>query len=197
MSEIAENTDKEAEKSGQSFGLVHVLALLAALAVTIGIPVFLPPDFVERFEGLVYLGAFLAMLISSATVILPVPGIILVFTFGARFNPLLVGLAAGPGAALGEMTGYLAGYGASAIVDNTAMYERISRWVGGRYGLAVIALLAFIPNPVFDMAGMVAGSLRIKWWQFLVAATIGKTARSILIAYGGAYGMDWVEQLFL
>ena len=64
-----------------------------------------------------------------------------------------------------------------------------------RYGLAVIAVLAAIPNPFFDMAGIVAGSLRIKWWHFLLAALIGKTVQAIFIAYAGALGIGWVEGL--
>ena len=196
MAEIAESIGKEPEKSQQTFGLRHALAIVFALGVTIGILFFLPPDFLQRFEELTYLGAFLVMLFTSATIILPAPGIVIVYALGSQANPLLVGLAAGPGAALGEMTGYTAGYGASAIVDNAPMYTRISRLVGSRFGLAFIALLAFIPNPLFDMAGMVAGSLRIKWWQFFLATLSGKTLRSILIAYLGVVSIGFVEQLF-
>jgi membrane protein YqaA with SNARE-associated domain len=186
--------DQEESPFEQSFGLRHLLAIVFAIGITAGIFIF--RDQVQRFRDLAYLGVFLIMLLTSATVILPAPGIVFVFALGAQLNPLLVGLAGGPGAALGEMTGYVAGYGASAIADNLPIYERIARWVGGRFGLAFIALLAFIPNPVFDMAGMVAGTLRIKWWQFLLAVMVGKTSRSILIAYGGAYSMEWVERIF-
>jgi membrane protein YqaA with SNARE-associated domain len=196
VADIVEPARDEAESPfQQSFGVRHLLAIAFAVGITVGI--FLFRDQVQRFRDLAYLGVFLIMLLTSATVILPAPGIVFVFALGAQLNPLLVGLAGGPGAALGEMTGYMAGYGASAIADNLPIYERIARWVGGRFGLAFIALLAFIPNPVFDMAGMVAGTLRIKWWQFLLAVMVGKTSRSILIAYGGAYSMEWVERIFM
>lgn len=196
MADTVEPTRDQAESPvEQSFGLRHLLAIVFAVAITVGVLLF--RDHVQRFRELAYLGVFLMMLLTSATVILPAPGIVFVFALGAHLNPLLVGLAGGPGAALGEMTGYMAGYGASAIVDNSPIYERIAHWVGGRFGLAFIALLAFIPNPVFDMAGMVAGTLRIKWWQFLLAVMVGKTSRSILVAYGGAYSMEWVERVFL
>jgi membrane protein YqaA with SNARE-associated domain len=104
-----------------------------------------------------------------------------------------VGLFAGPGAALGELTGYAAGYGSSAIVDNLKLYKLVSKWMG-RYGPIIITLMAAVPNPVFDMAGLVAGSLRMKWWHFLIAAWIGKTIQSILVAYAGALSMGWIEQ---
>lgn len=184
-----------AQASDQRFGWRHLLAIVFALGVTIGIFVF--RDEVQRFSELAYLGVFLIMLLTNATIILPAPGMVFLFAFGAQLNPLLVGLAGGLGSALGEMSGYLAGYGTSAIVDGSPIYNRIAGWVAGRYGLGFIALLAFIPNPFFDMAGLIAGTLRVKWWHFMIAVLVGKTVRSILVAYGGSLSLEWVEQLFM
>lgn len=181
----------DAAEDEQSFGLKHIAAIGFALGVTALIFIFR-----EQLAGLgelAYLGAFLSMLIGNATLILPVPGLIFVFALGSTLNPLLVGLVAGPGAALGEMTGYFAGYGGSAVIDNFKLYHRIQALME-KYGLLVIAVLAAIPNPVFDMAGIVAGGLRIKWWQFLAAAWFGKTIQGIFIAYAGALSLGWVEQ---
>ena len=176
----------------QSFGWRHILAIFFALAITIAI--FLFRDRLRDLEHLAYPGAFLAMLVGNATLILPVPGLIFIFALGGTLNPLWVGLAAGPGAALGEMTGYLAGFGGSAIIDDFRPYKSIKGWME-RYGLLVIVVLAFIPNPLFDMAGMVAGAMRIKWWHFLLAAWIGKTAQALFVAYAGALSLGWVERL--
>jgi membrane protein YqaA with SNARE-associated domain len=145
---------------------------------------------------LAYLGAFLVMLLGNATIILPVPGLTFVFAMGGSgsLSPVLLGLAAGPGAALGELTGYAAGYGGSAVIDNLALYRRLEAWMR-RFGPVVISLLAAVPNPFFDMAGVVAGGLRMKWWQFLLAAWIGKTLQGVLVAYAGALSWDWVARL--
>jgi membrane protein YqaA with SNARE-associated domain len=176
----------------QPFGWQHALSLL--LAVGISVAIYLFYDRLGDLQSLAYLGGFIAMLVGNATVVLPVPGLILVYILGGRLNPLLLGLAAGPGAALGEMTGYFAGYGGSALIDNVALYRRIKGWMD-RYGLAVISVLAAIPNPAFDMAGIVAGSLRLKWWQFLLAAAIGKTIQAITVAYAGHLSLGWVRGL--
>jgi uncharacterized membrane protein YdjX (TVP38/TMEM64 family) len=64
-----------------------------------------------------------------------------------------------------------------------------------RYGPIVITLLAAFPNPVFDLAGLAAGSMRMKWWKFIIATLIGKTFQAILIAYAGALSLSWIEQL--
>lgn len=196
MTEQASQTaSQELKSSFGPIGFKHIIAIVFAVGITLGI--FLMRDQIERFKELAYLGAFLVMLLTSATVILPAPGIVFVFALGAQLNPLLVGLASGPGAALGELTGYLAGYGTSAVFNETPLFRKFSEWVGGRFGLGFIALLAFIPNPIFDMAGLVSGTLGVKWWKFLLATLIGKTTRMILVAYGGALSLEWVERVFL
>jgi membrane protein YqaA with SNARE-associated domain len=180
------------ESSNQSFGLKHLASILFAVAITILIFVF--REHVRALDKLAYLGGFLAMLIGNATILLPVPGLVFVFALGGTLNPLLVALAAAPGAALGELTGYAAGYGGSAIVDNWKLYYRLEAWMK-RYGPFVIIALAAVPNPFFDLAGIVAGTIRMKWWRFLLAAFIGKLIQALMIAYAGALSLEWVSRL--
>jgi membrane protein YqaA with SNARE-associated domain len=182
---------REEQGQDQKFGWKHTLAILFSVSITALIVVF--QDKLIGLEKFAYVGAFAAMLVGNSTVILPVPGLIVVYVLGSVLNPLFVGLFAGPGAALGELTGYVAGYGSSAIVDNLKLYHLVSKWMR-RYGPIIITLMAAVPNPVFDMAGLVAGSLRMKWWHFLIAAWIGKTIQGILVAYAGALSLGWVEQ---
>jgi len=54
-----------------------------------------------------------------------------------------------------------------------------------RYGDVVILVLAFVPNPVFDIAGMVAGALRMPLWRYFIFSWIGKVGKMLLFAYGG------------
>lgn len=174
------------------FGLPQAVALL--LAITIPVLIYIFRDQVQVLRHLGYLGAFLTMLVGNATVILPVPGLIVVFALGGTLHPLLVGLAAGPGAALGELVAYFAGFSGSGVVKNISVYQDIERSVK-RYGPVVIAVLAAIPNPLFDVAGLASGALGIRWWQFLLAAVIGKTIQAIAIAYAGSLSIWWVEQI--
>jgi uncharacterized membrane protein YdjX (TVP38/TMEM64 family) len=174
------------------FGLPQAVALL--LAITIPVLIYIFRDEVQAFQHLGYLGAFLTMFVGNATVILPVPGLIVVFILGGTLHPLLVGLAAGPGAALGELVAYFAGFSSSGVVKHISLYQDIERSVK-RYGPVAIAILAAIPNPLFDMAGLISGALGIRWWQFLLAAAIGKTIQAIMIAYAGSLSIGWVEQI--
>jgi membrane protein DedA with SNARE-associated domain len=172
---------------------LRIGALALAAIVTVVILAF--SDRIEELKALGYIGAFLIMLVGNATVVFPVPGLVFVFAMGSTLNPLLVGLFAGPGAALGELTGYLAGYGGVTPLENTALYRRFDRWMD-RFAPLVILLLATVPNPVFDMAGLLAGASHMVWWKFLIYAWIGKTIQAILIALAGAYSLEWVSRFF-
>ena len=91
---------------------------------------------------------------------------------------------AGLGAALGEMTGYLAGIGGRSVVEKRALYDRLCRWMG-KGGVFAVFLLAFVPNPIFDLGGMVAGTLRMPIWLFLLAGWTGKSLKFTLVALSG------------
>ncbi len=180
------------DETDRRFSLRHALAILFAIGVT-GLLACFREQLIE-FQHFAYPGAFLIMLFSNATIILPVPGLLFIFGLGSSLNPFLVGLVAGAGGALGEMTGYLAGYGSSALIDNFKLYKRIEGWMR-RHGLLTIAVLAAVPNPAFDTAGLAAGALRMRWWHFLSAAWFGKTIQAVLIAYAGRLSLEWILRL--
>jgi uncharacterized membrane protein YdjX (TVP38/TMEM64 family) len=168
---------------------IRILVILIVLGVTASIFVF--RDQVSNLAGYGYLGAFLISLLSSATIILPIPGLALIFALGAAYDPFLVGLAAGAGSALGEITGYMAGYSGQIVLKNNKTYLRMEQWMKRR-GSIVIFVLAFVPNPLFDLAGAAAGALRYPIWKFLLVCFLGKTPKSILVAFAGAWALDWV-----
>lgn len=164
----------------------RLLRLLLILFI-IGLSVFLylHRNEVQKLEGYGYPGIFLFNLLSSATLILPVPGVALTSLMGAIFNPFWVAIAAGTGAALGEISGYLAGFSGQQAAERTPIYARIEGWMN-RYGEIVILVLAIIPNPFFDIAGMMAGALKMPLGRFLFYCCLGKIIKMLLFAYGGA-----------
>jgi membrane protein YqaA with SNARE-associated domain len=117
---------------------------------------------------------------------------------GSIISPLAVGIVAGVGQTLGEMSGYMAGYSGQGLVNRAQFYERIEGWMRRKEKMSelVIFVLALIPNPFFDAAGMAAGVLRFPIWKYLVAAGLGKVIKNILFAYGGALSLDWISRLF-
>lgn len=172
------------------------LARLAAFVgvVALSVLISLNREQVQRFQAFGYPGIFLLSFLASATIILPAPGLIPVFSLGtAGLNPWLIGLAAGAGSTLGELSGYAAGFSGQAIIENRAMYDRLVRWMR-RYGLFTIFILALIPNPLFDLAGVVSGALRLPLWQFLLVTLAGKTIKMVAVAL---LGRDFPELLQL
>jgi uncharacterized membrane protein YdjX (TVP38/TMEM64 family) len=93
---------------------------------------------------------------------------------------------------LGELTGYLAGYGGSAIVEDTPRFQRIRDWMGRR-GFLTLLLLSVIPNPLFDLAGIAAGMSRYPVWRFLTACWLGKTTKALILAFLGSLSVDFIE----
>lgn len=173
------------------------LARIGAIVFVIAVSVFVysirdRADILVRYG---YPGIFLLSILASATIVLPAPGLVFVFAAGAlpALSPLGVGVAAGLGATLGELSGYLAGFSGRAIIEDRAMYDRLE---GGmkKYGPVVIAGLGFLPIPFFDLAGIAAGALKMPVQRFLFWCAVGKIPKMLLVAYAGAYSVGWVEQ---
>ena len=159
-------------------------ALGLFVAVVISVAVLLISERVDNFERYGYPGIFVLSLLSSATIIVPAPGLAAVSVMGSVLNPFLVGLSAGAGDALGELTGYLAGYSGRAVIEKQVQYEKIVAKTR-KYGLWVIFVLSIVPNPLFDLAGIAAGALHIPVKRFLLVCWLGKTIKTTAFALGG------------
>jgi membrane protein YqaA with SNARE-associated domain len=69
------------------------------------------------------------------------------------------------------------------------------RWLQGamrRYGAVVVFLGAFIPNPLFDAIGVIAGATRTSLWLFCSACFAGKALRFGIVAFGGTAVFAWM-----
>jgi membrane protein YqaA with SNARE-associated domain len=161
-------------------------AVLVAIGITVGVILLRPYIHLHQLRQYGYAGLFLVSLIGNATVILPVPSFAVAFAMGGMLNPVAVGIVSGLGATIGEMTGYLAGVGGRAVIEKQPLYLRLEGWMR-KGGPLVIFLLAAIPNPLFDMGGMIAGALRMPAWQFFLAGWAGKSLRFALLALGGRF----------
>ncbi len=184
-------TLKPANKIGTN--LLRILAIAAVIGITVYI--YSIRDHVEEFAAYGYPGIFLIALMANATVFLPAPGVAVVFAMGSIFNPIGVALAAGTGGALGELSGYLAGFSGQAVVEKTDVYNKISPWIE-KYGGWAILVLSAIPNPFFDIAGIAAGMAKMKPWRFLFFCWIGQLIKMAIFAYAGAYSIDWIASFY-
>ena len=179
--------------SGWKLHTVRILAFVVAIAITVFI--FSLRDKIEQLAGYGYPSIFLLSLLANATIIIPAPAIAFSFAFGAVFNPLGVALAAGIGAAIGEITGYLVGFSGQGTVDDSQIYKKLELWTA-KHGPLLILILAFIPNPFFDLAGIAAGALKMPIVSFLLWTWLGKTLKMLIFAFAGAASIDWIINLF-
>lgn len=168
--------------------LARLITLLAVIALSAYI--FSIRDQAERLAIYGYPGIFLLSFLAYATVLLPAPGVAVVFTMGGIFHPLGVGLAAGAGAALGELSGYLAGFSGQVVIEHADIYQRLHTWIK-KYGPYAILLLSALPNPFFDVAGVAAGILKMPLSRFLFWCWIGETIKMLFFSYSGAGLLGW------
>lgn len=188
----ANNIQKQASaKQGSSLGtnLLRILSLLAVIGITIYI--YNIREHVKDFEKFGYAGIFIIALMANATVLLPAPGVAIVYAMGGVFNPFWVGIAAGTGGALGELSGYLAGFSGQAVIERTDVYNRFKPWVD-KYGGWTIMVLSAIPNPFFDIAGIAAGIGKMPIQTFLLFTWIGQLIKMFMFAFAGYYSFEWL-----
>jgi uncharacterized membrane protein YdjX (TVP38/TMEM64 family) len=144
-----------------------------------------------------YVGIFLASLIGSATIILPAPYLILVFSAGSVLDPFLVGVIAGVGSSIGELTSYFVGLGGNKIIlkkykkkiDKIKKIFQENGWDKG------ILVLSISPVP-FDLVGLFCGSIRYDIKKFFLLTLVGKLVKHLIIAYAGFYSVGWVISTF-
>jgi membrane protein DedA with SNARE-associated domain len=192
-------------------GRYALAAVVGGLVLGLSIALLILPIWVDlsedRFKTFGYAGVFLANLASTATVFVPVPGLTaagqaLIITQGDILNPVAVGLLGGTGMALGEVTAYAAGSVGSEVAREGHLraprfarraVERVIGWVDWlmeHYGFWTLLILSAVPNPTFELAGITAGAVRMRFWLFMAAVLIGKNLRGLLLAFLGAYGVE-------
>jgi len=193
-SKASKYSNTQAADTSRTSRLLTNILRVVALIVVIGITVYIFSirDRIAEFERYGYVGVFVVALLANATVLIPAPGVAIISAMGSVFNPLGVGLAAGTGGAIGELSGYLAGFSGQAIAENTQIYNRIKPWVE-KYGGWAILVLSAIPNPFFDAAGIAAGIVKMPLRTFLLSVWVGQLIKMTFFAYAGQSSYEAIQ----
>ena len=170
------------------------LALVLAFTLTLTALVIQFQDEIRGLRGLGYPGVFLISLLSNATVVFPAPGLAFTFAMGGVLNPIAVGLVAGIGETLGELTGYAAGRAGRGTITGNVHYGRLEE-LTRRYGALAVFFLAAVPAAVFDLVGLAAGAMRMPLPRFLLCTWLGKTIKTVVFAHAGVFSITWLSQL--
>ena len=166
---------------------IPILALCFAIVISAGIVLYL--DRIAEIGYYGYPSVFLVSMIWNSTVIYLIPSFWIYYPLGSVFFPPLLGLAGGAGAAIGEMTAYMAGYSGRGIVRRWKLYTKVEGWLK-RWGFAVIFGFNLVPFFPFDLVGIAAGALRFPLWKFYLACLAG---RSISYGFMAMAGAGWIQ----
>ncbi len=160
-----------------------VYAAIAALVISIvaGIYIYFEdPEFFNQYvRSYGYLGLFVAVFITNASLFvgIPTPTYILL-AVAAGLNPLLVTIVAAAASALGESSGYLLGVGGRKAIEKK--YGHLLRqWKHyfRKHAFLTVVVISSLPFPPDDIAGIIAGSLGYDYRKFLLATFIGKAIK--------------------
>lgn len=168
--------------------IVSGLALAITLAVCVAVVVYW--RYVIQAKQYGYLGAFVISVLAGGISLVPIPGLLAVFTLGSVLNPVIVGITSGLGEALGSVGVYLTGWGGQRAVRNLneRFYTRFQDLIHRRGSLAVFFMSAVL-NPLFYPFTAIAGMLRFGLVKFFFVCWGGKSVKNIIVASLGYFGL--------
>ena len=156
--------------------------------MTISVCIFLFRNQFQNINSISYPGILLLCFLANSTVLLPSPSLMLVASCSLIMNPFLVALMAALGSSAGEMTGYLFG---SVGKD---MSDKVKKWLDKwqkkiHHAEFWIFLMALLPLPLFDVAGIYSGGTGMSLWKFYIACFLGKFLK--MLFYTKAF--EWIQ----
>ena len=145
-----------------------------------------------------YLGIFLISLIGAMSIFVPIPYTVVIFILGGleTFDPFLIAIAAGLGAAIGEFSGYLLGVGGRKVIGER--YRKRMDFITKlfkKYGSIAIFIFALTPLPD-DLLFIPLGVMRYNLLRAFIPAVLGKFVSNLIIAYSGRLSLDIVKNIF-
>jgi membrane protein DedA with SNARE-associated domain len=165
----------------------RTLIWLSVIAAGTGVALMYVRQVHELLGGWSYVGVFLIETVNSATIFVPTPGRALTLAQASTLHPAFVGLAAGIGATVGELTSYALGRSGRGVVDlpRYAQWLR-ARWEGHAGAFTFVG--AFLPLP-FDAVGMWAGAVRYPLTKFIAFSAPGKVLKMVIMAYAANHAL--------
>ncbi len=168
---------------------------IVVVFVTAGIVLWTTGQFEIDRVGLA--GVWFFAFIGAASIFVPVPGLAAVCVAASPavgLNPIAVGVVAGSAEALGEFSGYLAGMGGRSLFERNRFYPRFRELLVRRGGW-ILFFGSIIPNPLFDVVGIAAGSILYPVRKFFFILLVSKSIKSTGVAYACFWGITWIEDL--
>ena len=145
-----------------------------------------------------YFGVFLISFIGTASIIIPVPYTLIIFSLSltGQWDPILLTVAGGIGSAAGELTGYALGYFGRRIMSEERQ-RKMTFLVKlfDRYGPFAVFAFALTPLPD-DLLFIPLGILRYKFYKAFIPALIGKLLMIFILVNFGEFAGDVILLVF-
>ena len=191
MADPGGKTEENRKSSRKREYLVSAIGLVLVLALCVLVIIYW--DYIQRAGRYGYLGVFIISIVTGGTILIPVPGLLVVFTLGSILEPYIVGALAGIGEAIGSIFIYLTGYGGRSGVKKLEKIDnrftvKFEDWLHRRGSIAVFVMSSII-NPLFFPFTAIAGAMRFGLPKFFFVCWAGKTVKGMAVAYLGYYGL--------
>lgn len=154
--------------------------IFVIIIITISVLLFCRRDVLIYDDAYGYFGVLVLCFLCNATVFAPAPSLAVAVTAAQTLHPIPVIILGAIGITLGEMVGYFSGKAGRNFSEKD---WRITSWVD-KHGTGAIFLLALLPLPLFDLAGVSSGFCKMKWSKFTFACFLGKLLKMTVYVYG-------------
>ncbi|MDA0799293.1 MAG: VTT domain-containing protein [Chloroflexi bacterium] len=153
-------------------GIIKSAITAAVFAGVIATAYLLLPQ-LEATGNWAYGIGFLIQATTSASIVVPIPGMAALMVMSQDMNLLSLAAAGAAGGAIGELFGYWLGSQGRGPLVKTGLYRKLEPAMK-RFGGAIVFLFAAIPVLPMDLAGIVAGATRYPVARYLTAMFAGK-----------------------
>jgi membrane protein YqaA with SNARE-associated domain len=167
---------------------IAIAAVGVAGLVALNLAVFLAPIDYRALTSFAYVGAFLICFVANAVVAIPVPYIPIIAHLGATADHAGLVIALGAlGSVLGESFAFLIGRAEQGLISEHPLYQRLHRLAERKWLAGLLLFALAVPlNPLFDVAGLAAGAIGMRYRVFFVAVLAARMIRLALIVWLGA-----------
>lgn len=141
---------------------------------------WLSKDFIQSHLTFGLISVLITCFISNASILLPSVSLLVVVESAVIMNPLAVALFGAIGCSAGELVGYYFGkYGISSLPSKEKHIQAIKEKLA-QHEMIVIFLFAFLPLPIFDIVGVIAGAVRMDKIKFYISCLAGKLLKMLI-----------------
>ena len=154
---------------------------ISVIVLSVVLVVWLRPE-VVNLGAWGYAGAFVLSGLSTATILLPTPGIAALLVMADGYDPYILGVVTGIGGTAGSLTAYWAGTRGQRIIKSGRLHRVLCSWMDrfGGFILFFFSVAVFLPA---DLGSIAAGATKYPLPKYLLFVGLGNVLKMVAIFY--------------